>query len=203
MKCRVCGADWDNPQSACCLNLIKESKMKTDKPRVIYAREDSTLDVTDVYRKNDMMLNTLFVRLNDHLIAVEQLEQKIKDSNEVWEKLEREFYLKNEQLELELSKLKSEIIPDEQMKNFIQSVSQITAERAALKKDKEQLEQKLAAQESELEILRNIARSAKTAYIADDFNNKVLTSDVSKAQIKIDLEKWNEFRKQQLTKDSK
>jgi len=34
--------------------------------------------------------------------AVEQLEQKIKDSNAVWEKLEREFYLKNEQLEKEL-----------------------------------------------------------------------------------------------------
>jgi len=53
--------------------------MKTDKARVIYAREDSTLDVTDVYRQNDMMLNTLFVRLNDHVIAVEQLEQDVKD----------------------------------------------------------------------------------------------------------------------------
>lgn len=46
----------------------------------------------------------------------------------------------------------------------------------------------------EVEILRTIKSLAKTCLVAEDFNNKVLTPDLSKPQLKLEISKWETLK---------
>lgn len=88
--------------------------MKSEDVKVYYAREDSVLDVTDIYQKGTMGLNTLFVPLNSFVIQsqrlaesetkVRELEADIKEEYSSNAKRERELVMRNAVLQKKLEK---------------------------------------------------------------------------------------------------